>query len=220
MATLLQRNGQSLGPRWGDVKRSQLKVEILDERVYARQLCKPGDPGVIHWMFTFKHLRRRVFIAHSHGRLHVRILRERRTVDAIFGLMFSTVFFVLMGSVFIAPMRRAGWSTDLLYWLPFPVLLAVAYCIVLRIVIWNSFGREEIVVEGGELRWTCTAWWFNDKLKAAANEVAEVKAVTPWHGKCRIELTTAGHTYRVGDSMLRDEAIKLAHALKAALGLR
>lgn len=176
----------------------------------------PADPG----MFTFKHLRRRVFIAHSHGQLHVSILHERRTSDAIFGLVLSTVFFVLMGSVLIAPMRRAGWSTDLLYWLPFPVLLAVAYYIVLRIVIWNSFGREEIVVEGGELRWTCTALWFNDELEAAANEIAGVKAVTPWHGKCRVELTTSGHTYRVGDSMFRDEAIKLAHVLKAALGLR
>lgn len=170
-------------------------------------------------MFTFKHLRR-VFIAHSQSHLHVSIFHERRTGDAIFGLVFSTVFTVLIGSVLIAPMRRAGWSTDLLYWLPFPILLVVAYYIVLRIVIWNSFGREEIVVEGGELRWTCTALWFNDELTAAANEIAAVKAVTPWHGKCRVELTTSGHTYRVGDSMLREEAIKLSHALNAALGLQ
>ena len=104
--------------------------------------------------------------------------------------------------------------------MPLPVLLAVAYYILLRIIIWNSFGQEEIVVESGEMRWTCTALWFKDKLTATANEIAGVKAITPWHGRNFVELTTRGHSYRIGDPIKRDEAIQLEHALKSSIGLR
>jgi hypothetical protein len=166
-----------------------------------------------------KYLRRRVFIDHSHGRLHIRILHGHRKDLAIFGVLLSSLFVVLTGSMFIAPVRRAGWSMDLLYLLPL-ILLAVAYYIVLRIAIWMAYGREEIVVEGDDLRWTCIALWLRDELRAAASEVTEVKAVTPWHGRNFVELTTRGRTYRIGDPMLRDEAIQLAHAMKAAIGLR
>lgn len=77
-------------------------------------------------MFTFKYLRRCVFIAHTHGRLHVRIFYQRRMGDAIFGFLLSTGFFILTGSMLIAPIRRAGWSIDLLCLLPVPILLAIA----------------------------------------------------------------------------------------------
>src|ERR1700732_260916 len=170
-------------------------------------------------MFTFKYLRRRVFIAHSHGRLHVRVFHERRMAGTIYGLVLFTVVLVSMISTFFAPIRRAGWSMDLVYLVPIPVLAAIAYYIFLRITIWSSFGREEIVVEGGQMRWTCTALWFKDELTADANEIAGVKAITPWHGRNRVELTTKGRTYLIGDSMRRDEAVQLAHALKAAVGL-
>ncbi|MGC2743544.1 MAG: hypothetical protein WA672_10180 [Candidatus Angelobacter sp.] len=171
-------------------------------------------------MFSSKYLRRRVFISHSHGRLHVRIFHERRIGTAIYGLLLFTVAGIMMGSALIAAIRRVGWSMDLAYLLPIPVLLAIAYYVALRITIWNWFGREEIVVEGGQMRWTSTALWFHHELTAAANEIAEVKAVTPWHGRNFVKLTTRGRSQRIGDTMLRDEAIQLAHALKAAVGSR
>jgi hypothetical protein len=184
----------------------------------GRPWAKPF-PVIWGGMFRSEYLRRRAFIAHSHGRLHVRIFHERRTGAAIYGLVLFTIVFGLMGSTFFAPIRRAGWSMDLVYLLPIPVLLAIAYYIFLRITIRNSFGREEIVVEGGQMRWTCTVLWFKDEITVAANEIAEIKAITPWHGRNFVELTTRGHTYRVGDTILHDEAIQLAHALKASIGL-
>jgi hypothetical protein len=174
-----------------------------------------GLPG----MSVYHHLRC-VSLDHSHGKLHVRIFDGYRKDLAIFGLLMATLVLVLTGSILTTPFRRTGWSMDLFYLLPFPVLLAMAYYIVLRISIWMAYGREEIVVDGGQLCWTCTALWLTDELKAAAAEIVEVKAITPWHGNCRIELTTKVHSYRVGDSIRRDDAIHVAHELKRALGLR
>lgn len=119
----------------------------------------------------------------------------------------------------MAPLWRAGWSLEALYLLPMPVLAAIAYWIALRIFLWEAFGNEEIVVEGGLLRWTCKALWWKDELEVPVRDISDVRAVTPWHGGNRVELTTQGRSYCVGEQVLCDEATKMAHALRRAAGL-
>jgi hypothetical protein len=148
-------------------------------------------------MMKFDYLRRRVFIAHRQGGLHVRILHNEGRTAGVIGFLVR----------------------ELLYLLPLSILLILAYLIVLRIVIWKAFGQEEILVENGVFRWTCTSLWLKDELKIATSDISAVSAVTRWLGDNRVEFTTKGHTYRVGEKILRAEAIQLAHALKRAIGL-
>jgi len=170
-------------------------------------------------MMTFPYLQKRVSIAQSHGCLRIQVAHINRRGLGIFGLLFSTLFLLLAGPVFIGPLWRAGWSIEALYLLPLPVLVAIAYLIAIHTCLWEAFGREEIVVQDGLLRWTCKALWWKDELEVPVGEISDVRAVTPWHGGNRVELTARGRSYRVGEKILRDEATHMAHALRGAAGL-
>ncbi len=171
-------------------------------------------------MFVFNYLRRGGgVITRKHGGLHVRIFHNKGTTAGITGLLISTLFFALMAWGFSDPFRHVGWSRELLYLLPLPILLVLPYLIVLRIVIWKAFGQEEILVENGVFRWTCTSLWLSDEFKTPTSNISAVSAVTRWFGDNHVDFTTQDRTYRMGDKILRDEAVQLAHALKRAIGL-
>jgi hypothetical protein len=170
-------------------------------------------------MMKFDYLQRRVFIAHKQGGLHVRIFHNEGWTTGAIGFLLSTFLFAFVAWGLSEPFRHVGWSRELLYLLPFPILLILAYLIVLRIVIWKAFGQEEILVENGVFHWTCTSLWLKDELKTPTSEISAVSAVIRWFGDNRVEFTTQGRTYRVGEKILRDEAIQLAHALKRSIGL-
>ena len=168
---------------------------------------------------NFPYLRRRISIGQTDGCLRIQVAHANRRGRGIFGLLFSTLFLLLAGPVFVGPLWRAGWSIEALYLLPLPALIAIAYLIGAHICLWEAFGREEIVVQDGLLRWTCRVLWWKEELEVPVRDISDVRAVTPWHGGNRVELTARGRSYRVGEIILRDEATHMAHALRRAAGL-
>jgi hypothetical protein len=168
---------------------------------------------------TFKYLRRTVSMTHEHGSLRIRIAASNRwDADTIRGLAFVAVFFCFVAK-FIAPLRHMHWSITTLYvWLFFAPFLAT-YLYVLWTLLWRVFGIEEILVKDGVMRWTCKVLWFKDELDFSVNDISDVKAITPWHGRNRVEFTAQGRRYHFFKTFLHDEATALAHALQHAVGM-
>ena len=169
-------------------------------------------------MMNFRYLRRTVTITHEHGNLQVLIADSKRwNADTIRGLAFVAIFFCFVAK-FIAPLRHMHWSITTLYiWLFFAPFLAF-YLYVLWGFLWRAFGKEEILVKDGVMRWTCKVLWFKDELDFPVNDISDVKAITPWHGRNRVEFTAQGRRYHLFKTFLRDEATGLAHALRHAVG--
>jgi hypothetical protein len=94
------------------------------------------------------------------------------------------------------------------------------YVLALAIGVWGAFGVEEISIEAGSLRRTCTAlkWTFVSEVRTA--DITEIRAITPWHGLDNtVEVTAARKQLRIGDRLLHDEALELAKEMCHAVGL-
>ncbi|HEY2393207.1 MAG TPA: hypothetical protein VGK22_18675 [Candidatus Angelobacter sp.] len=168
-------------------------------------------------MLTFKYLRRRVSIVRTRGNLRVKIAHSNRRSSGIMGTVAATAALLLIAPTFFAPLHRANWSTAALYILPVLALLIGAYLIVLWISLWQAFGVEEIVVRDGLMRWTWKVLWFKGTFDIPTDEISHVKAVTPWHGRNRVEFSTQRRRYHIGETILHDEAMELAQALRRAV---
>jgi hypothetical protein len=109
---------------------------------------------------------------------------------------------------------------DALYVLPVFVLGLMCYVLALAIGVWGAFGVEHIAIEAGSLRWTLTALKWTRTRHIPTTEITEIRAITPWHGLDNtVEVTAAGKQQRIGDKLLHDEAVELAHHLRQAVGL-
>jgi hypothetical protein len=168
-------------------------------------------------MMTFKYLRRRVAITQAHGNLRVKIAHSNPRSPGVLGMLAATAAVLLVAPILIAPFRRTDWPTVALYLLPLLALLMGAYLIVLWISLWQAFGVEEIVVRDGLMRWTWKVLWFKGEFDIPTQEIIDVKAVTPWHGHNRVEFSAQSRRYRMGETILHDEATELAQALRRAV---
>jgi hypothetical protein len=104
--------------------------------------------------------------------------------------------------------------------LPIFVLGMVFYILVFARGVWGAFGIEEIYTEAGSLRWTRRALNWTRIKDIPLHDITEIKAVTSWHRfRNRVEVTAAQKRRRIGDNLLRDEALELAQHLRRASGL-
>jgi hypothetical protein len=86
--------------------------------------------------------------------------------------------------------------------------------------VWSAFGVEEIDVEAGTLRRTRRALKWSRECDVPISDITEIKAITPWHGlDSTVEVMTHRKRFTIGDKLLHDEAIELAHRLCQAAGL-
>ena len=156
-------------------------------------------------------------ITQTHGNLRVKIAHSNQRGSGIMGTVMATAAMLLIAPTFIAPLHRANWPRPALYVLPLLGLFIGAYLIALWISLWQAFGIEEIVVRDGLLRWKWKVLWFKGELDIPAEEIFDVKAVTPWHGDNRVEFSAQGRQFRIGEKILQDEATELAQALRRAV---
>jgi len=172
-----------------------------------------------HVMFNVdKYLRRRVTIRHLHGRSSIRIERQNSRGRYFWTLCFTTAAFLLFcDTIFDTSRRRPNYIP---YILPVFALGLMCYVIAIGMAVWGAFGVEEIVVEAGTLRWTRTAWKWKRTRIILFTDITAIKAITPWYGLDNtIEITAGGKQRRLGDKLLRDEAIEVAKHLRRAVGL-
>ncbi|HEX7286804.1 MAG TPA: hypothetical protein VF532_11525 [Candidatus Angelobacter sp.] len=163
-------------------------------------------------------LTRRVTIIHNHGSLLVKIAPRHDRKSLMLPALFATAWFIFISSIFIKPLLRGPWPDAGFYILVFAGLCMVACAAILLGLCW-IFGREEIAVDNGVMRWMHQVWWWTSKTEFPNNEISKVEAVTPWHGfENRVEFVTNGHRYKIGSRLLRDEAVELAQALSDAIG--
>ncbi len=170
-------------------------------------------------MFNFSHhLARRVSIAHKNGRLVISIRRHNDRVFYILLLLFFTIIFGFFCAGFVAAFFRAQSARGALYALPFALFICLWYFLGLRVGFWRAFGVEEIVINQGTLRWERKALCWTRKYEAAGTEVTEIVVKTPWHGlRNRVQFTSKGRIYSIGDMILRDEADEIARELRSAI---
>jgi hypothetical protein len=169
-------------------------------------------------MVNFKNLARRVNIAHENGRLVISILPHNARALYMGLLLFFTIIFGFLCTVFVPAFFRAESARQVLYLSPFALFLGLWYFLGLRVGLWRAFGVEKIVVSQGTLRWERKALWWKRKLKAAGSDVTHIVAKTRWHGlrNC-VEFKSNGKTYSIGDMILRDEASEIARELRLAI---
>jgi uncharacterized membrane protein len=150
--------------------------------------------------------------------LSVRIERQNSRGFYFWIICLSTAMFALFcDMVYGASLRHPN---DVLYIFPVFGLGLTCYVLALAIAVWGAFGVEEIVVEAGSLRWTRTALKWSRIRDIPIAEITEIKAITPWYGLDNtVEVTAAGKQQRIGDKLLRDEAVQLAHKLRQAAAL-
>jgi hypothetical protein len=166
-----------------------------------------------------KLLARRVTITHKHSCLLVRIAPRNDRIGNIYPCLLMTVAFILYCSVFVKPFLRGPWRENISYLSLFLGLGGVAYCAVMLALFWASFGREEIEVANGVMRWTCKALWWVRKIEIPASEISGLKAITPWYGNNHVEIVvTDGRRGKIGDRLLHDETVQLSQALRDAIG--
>jgi hypothetical protein len=171
-------------------------------------------------MMDFKYLRRTVTITHEHGNLQIRIAESKRWNGyTIRSLAVLTVFLFFVAE-FVAPLRHMRWSMTTFYVSLFLAPFLATYLYVLWTFLWKAFGIEEVLVKDGVMRWSCKVLWFNDELDFPVNDISDVKAITPWHGRNRVEFTAQGRSYHLFKVILRDEATELAQALQHAVTAR
>jgi hypothetical protein len=189
-------------------------------RLTARNRDLHNLSSKLQEMMYFNYLRRRVSITHAHGGLRVKIAHSNRRSSGIIGTVAATAALLFITPIFIAPFHRADCLTIALYLLPLLALLIGAFLIVVAISLWQAFGIEEIVVQDGLMRWTWKVLWVKDELDIPTDEISDVKAVTPWHGRNRVEFSAQSRRYRIGETILQDEAMELARALKQVVAAR
>ena len=139
-------------------------------------------------------------------------------VVMLLGFTAGLIFFC---SFLIPQLFRHPSLLDALYLLPFFAFIAVWYVAGLRIGVWRAFGVEQIVIEGGVLCWTRTALWWAREVEISVTDVADIKAIKPWHALSNhVELTARNRRYRIGDLLLQDETTELAQQLRHAVSLK
>jgi hypothetical protein len=169
-------------------------------------------------MFKFdQHFRRRVHLAQRNGGLSVRIERQNTRGLYFWMLCLSTAIFALF--------VRTIWDAtvlhpqDTLYIAPIFLLGVALYVLALVYALWGAFGVEEIFVEAGTLRWTLTAFRWSRTRVIQVDDITGIKAVTPWYGLDNtVEITTPRKRQLLGDKLLPDEAVELAHKLSQVVG--
>lgn len=167
-----------------------------------------------------KMLAPRVTISQNDRDLLVKIAPRNDRIGNIFSCLLITVAFILYCAVFVKPFLRGPWRESIFYLLLFLGLGGIAYCAVMLALFWASFGKEEVEVKNGIMRWTRTALWWVRKIEIPANEISELKAITPWHGNNHVEIVVNdGRRGEIGARILRDEATELAEALSQAVGI-
>lgn len=167
-----------------------------------------------------KHRRKRVQINRKSSRLNVRIERQNLRGVYFWIICLTSPGFGLFCSVlWDAPGRHAQGGLSLV--LVLFALGLVCYVLAIAISLWGAFGVEDISVEAGSLLWTRTATGWNRTREIRIADVTGMSAITPWYGLDNsVELTIARKHQRMGDRLLRDEAIELAQQLRRAVGLR
>jgi hypothetical protein len=134
-------------------------------------------------------------------------------------LVLFTFVFAWFITLFARGLFKSPFSSDKFYVLPFFAFILLWYAVGLRIALWRSFGVEELVIEDGVMRWTRKALFWVRQLEIQTKEITGVRAVTPWHAQSnRVEFTALGKRQKIGDMLLRDEAIELCEKLQKAVG--
>jgi len=104
--------------------------------------------------------------------------------------------------------------------LPVFALGVACYAIALAMGIWGAFGVEEVLIESGSLQWKRTALKWTHTSNILVTDITRIRAITPWHWLDNtVEIGTARKRRRLGDKLLRDEALELAKDLRHAVGL-
>jgi hypothetical protein len=169
-------------------------------------------------MFNFKHLARRVSIAHENRWLVINIQQHNDRALYVGLLLCFTIIFGFLCSVFVPAFFRAESARQVLYLLPFTLFFGLWYFLSLRLGLWRAFGVEKIAISQGALLWERKALWWKRKLEVAGSDITDIVAKTPWHGLSnRVEFTLKGKTYRIGDMILRDEANEIVRDLRSAI---
>lgn len=168
---------------------------------------------------TFPYLRRRVFISHVHGRLRVRIARgNHRGTTPFTVLVIATCAMAYIEVQLVQMMLEHRLN---IYLWPIALLFLICWVAMVRGVIWEKFGVDEISIQDGILLWRSKALWLRQEVNIPVNEISDVQVITPWHGfRNRVELTVKKGTYLMGEAILRDEAKQLADELKKAADLQ
>ncbi len=104
--------------------------------------------------------------------------------------------------------------------LPVFALALAMYLLALAAAFWAAFGVEELSSEAGSLRWSRKVLKWTRVKDIPITESTDVKATTPWYGiDNTVQVNTTRKQQRIGERLLRDEALELAHLLRQAVGL-
>ena len=165
------------------------------------------------------HLRKRVHINRKSGRLSVRIERQNSRGLYFWIMCLSTVMFGWFCNMLWSASLRNPHDGQYAV-LPVFGLGLACYVLAIAVGVWGAFGVEEISIDAGSLRWTRTALKWSRESEIHIADITEIRAITPWHGLDNtVELTAARKQRRMGDRLLRDEAVELAQHLRHAVGL-
>jgi len=75
-------------------------------------------------------------------------------------------------------------------------------------------------MEAGTLRWTRRALHWTRVREIPLAEITEIKAITSRHRfRNTVEVTAGRNRRRIGENLLRDEALELAEHLRRASGV-
>ena len=168
-----------------------------------------------------------MFNIHGRRRVHIN-LRESRLSVRIDKQNFRGSYFLLMcvSTVAFGQFCEMLWGAavrnphDSFYVASILVLGLAFYMLVFATGMWGAFGIEEISTEAGTLRWTRRALNWTRTNDIPLHDITEVKAITSWHRfRNTVEVATARKRRRIGDKLLRDEALELAQHLRRASGL-
>ena len=171
-------------------------------------------------VFAFKKARRVSIVQERPGVLVVEIQRNNGWFGYLLMLVAFTAVFLFMSYIFVSPLFRRPIHSNALFLLNPIIFLIVLYVLALRVGAWRAFGKEQIVLEDGVLRWTRTALFWKRNLEIPAKDITAVNPVTPWHGQSnRVEFAAHGKRKRIGDMLARDETWELAYRLRHQLGI-
>lgn len=162
--------------------------------------------------------RRRVHCELRGGHLSVRIKRQSFWGTYFLLICFSTIVFGLLLKVLIGFADRR--PHDAAYIFPLIALDLAGYILAFGAGVWGAFGVEEVRTDAGTLRWTRRALNWNRVWETPLEEITEIRAITSWHRfRNSVEITAGRKRRRIGDNLLRDEAVELAEHLRRASGL-
>jgi len=149
----------------------------------------------------------------------VRIDRQNFRGSYFLLMCLSTIVFGQFCDMVLGPaLRRPHESLYMV--LPIFVLGILLYILVFSWGLWGAFGIEEIYTEAGTLRWTRRALNWTRVRDIPLHDITEIKAITSWHRfRNSVEVTAAQKRRKIGDNLLREEALELAQHLRRASGL-